>query len=70
MTRGTPEVRSNKSLILLTFGDWPFSSFIFDIYLGTSWTQPTTVEWFTIESISIQVGCREGVNEIKGRVEH
>ena len=34
------------------------------IYLGTSWTQPTAEEGFTIESVSIQPGCRKNVTKI------
>ena len=41
-----------------------FSSFTFDIYLGTSWTQPTAEEGFTTESVSIQPGCRNDVTKI------
>ena len=46
------------------FGDCPLSSFTFDIYLVTSWTQSTAEGGFTIESVSIQAGCRKDVNEI------
>ena len=35
------------------FGDHPLSSFTFDLCLGTSWTQPTAEEEFTIEPVSI-----------------
>ena len=45
-------------------GGCPLSSFTFDIYLGTSWIQPTVEERFTIESISIQASCRKDVNRI------
>ena len=44
--------------------DWPLPSFTFDIYLRTSWTQPTAEEEFKIELVSIQAGCRKDVNEI------
>ena len=46
------------------FGDCPLSSFTFDIYLGTSWTQLTAEEGFTIESVSIQADCWKDVVEI------
>ena len=51
---------------------WRLSSVQFHFWyiFRTSWTQLTAAEGFTIESVSIQAGCRKDVNEIKGRVEH
>ena len=46
------------------FGACPLSSFTFDIYLGTSWIQPTAEEIFTLESVSIQASCRKDLNRI------
>ena len=43
---------------------YPLSSFTFDLCLGTSWTQPTAEEEFTIESVSIYAGGRKDMNEI------
>ena len=45
---------------------WRLSSVQFHFWyiFGTSWTQPTTAEAFTIESVSIQAGCRKDVNEV------
>ena len=45
---------------------WRFSSVQFHFWhiFGTSWTQPTAAEGFTIESVTIQVGCRKDVNEV------
>ena len=45
---------------------WRLASvlFTFDIYLGTSRTQPTAEEGFTIESVSIQPGCRNNVTKL------
>ena len=45
---------------------WRSSSVQFHFWhiFGTSWTQPTAAEAFTIESVSIQAGCRKDVNEV------
>ena len=45
---------------------WRLSSVQFHFWhiFGTSWTQPTAAEGFTIESVSIQAGCRKDVNEV------
>ena len=38
--------------------------FHFWYILGTSWTQPTAEEGFTLESVSIQADCMKDVNAI------
>ena len=45
---------------------WRSSSVQFHFWhiFGTSWTQPTAAEGFTIESVTVQAGCRKDVNEV------
>ena len=45
---------------------WRLSSVQFHFWyiFGTSWSQLTAEEGFTMESVSIQTGCRKDVNEI------
>ena len=45
------------------FGGCLLFSFTFDIYLGTSRTQPTAEEGFTIESV--EPGCRKNVTKFR-----
>ena len=54
----------NLNYFMKIFGGCPLSSCMFDIYLGTSLTQPTAEERFTIESVSIQADCWKDVNKI------